>query len=70
MEPRRQVEREPPRASDEPKPSRVEGPRNAQAGNPPPPWRSRGFWIVLIVLLAVNCMVSNGAGHWAPGTGA
>jgi cell division protease FtsH len=53
MEPRQQVEREEPRASDKPAPWRVEGSRETKAGQPRP-WRGRGFWIVLILMLALN----------------
>ena len=43
MEPRRQVEREQPQASNEPTPWRVEGQRKAEAGRPRPPWRAQGL---------------------------
>ncbi|MFL5864051.1 MAG: ATP-dependent zinc metalloprotease FtsH [Solirubrobacteraceae bacterium] len=66
MEPRRQVEREQPQASNEPTPWRVEGQREAKAGQSSPPWRARGFWIFLIALLVVNYVVGAAT---APGNG-
>jgi cell division protease FtsH len=66
MEPRRQVEREQPQASNEPTPWRVEGQREAKAGQSRPPWRARGFWIFLIGLLVVNYVVGAAT---APGNG-
>jgi cell division protease FtsH len=66
MEPPRQVEGEQPQATNEPRPWRVEGQRTPEAGRARPPWRARGFWIVLIALLAVNYVVG---AVTAPGTG-
>ena len=66
MEPRRRVEREQPQASNEPTPWRVEGQREAKAGQSRPPWRARGFWIFLIALLVVNYVVGAAT---APGNG-
>ncbi|MEO6859513.1 MAG: ATP-dependent zinc metalloprotease FtsH [Solirubrobacteraceae bacterium] len=64
MEPPQQVEREPSRGSQKPSPWRVEGPRKAEVERPP--WRGRSFWLVLIVLLAINYAVGAALG---PSTG-
>jgi cell division protease FtsH len=66
MEPRRHVDREQPRSSSDATPWRVEGERKAEARLSRPPWRSRSFWILLIVLLVVNYVVG---AVTAPGTG-
>jgi cell division protease FtsH len=66
MEPRRQVEREQPRESNKPTPWRVEGEPKAQAGRARSPWRGKGFWIVLILMLVVNYALGAAL---SPGTG-
>ncbi|MGN6871660.1 MAG: ATP-dependent zinc metalloprotease FtsH [Solirubrobacteraceae bacterium] len=66
MEPRRQVEREQPRAPNEPTPWRVEGRRQTETGRSRPPWRARGFWILLVFLLAINYIVGAAT---TPGSG-
>lgn len=66
MEPRQQVEREPPRGSQDPSPWRVEGPRTAEVERARPPWRGRTFWLVLIVLLVINYALGAALG---PSTG-
>jgi cell division protease FtsH len=51
---RKTPEREAPRPPRDSSPWRVEGSRDETAERPRPPWRGRGFWIVLVLLLAIN----------------
>jgi cell division protease FtsH len=65
MEPRQKGELEQSRQAADPAPWRVEG-QKPEKPTPRSPWRLRGFWVVLILMLAFNYALG---AVFAPGTG-